>query len=251
MKKGIFIFISLFFIGCGSHQQSLVRSESRAPVKKIEEKDLNLKLINAVNGGDLEELKGLLASGGNPNIRDNESLTLLMLAVSSQQFAIVEFLVEAGAEVFLKTESEQIQPDKTAFDFIGGEEDVQRILQKVLNKEEIHPDDLNPSLYTQITLKSSANLNWLFKKGADVNYIRKNPSGSDKDNALIFLLSQRGVVGDEFMKLKELFDILMSQPNIDVKSKVGRNTPLKKANQRAQENNEYEVIVQALKAKGA
>jgi len=135
------------------------------------------------------------------------------------------------------------------FDFLP--EDVQNdpislLLKKLLNGEEADVEALSLAVFQSIDNLHPDNLIWLFEKGADPNFIKKK-----KTSPLIALFSMPGIKDEEFSKLEILFDILMSQPDIDVNLKVRRNTPLKKAKRRLKKNSQYQFLIDALIEQGA
>lgn len=60
---------------------------------------LKKMIIKAIIRGDLTVVKELIADGIDVNTVDNETQTLLMLAISSQSLDITEFLIKSGADV--------------------------------------------------------------------------------------------------------------------------------------------------------
>lgn len=65
---------------------------------------MSLELIAAVEAGDIEKVKQLLAAGGDAEARDADGSTLLMIAASAGNLALVELLVNSGASVNARDE---------------------------------------------------------------------------------------------------------------------------------------------------
>ena len=265
------IFYFIFITGCASHFQESETIEPPPKVVKSEEKDPTLILINGVENGDVALVRKILTKGANVETKNNEGLTLLMMAVRSQQFAVTELLMEFGAnpeaETTIKetkeTSVDVIFDDKdessffaeeeesnvvTAFTFAKGDSGTMEILRSLLLKEPIDGDNANLPLFDVIQEKNGDNLQWLLGKGADPNFIKDK-----KTTPLIFLFSLRGVKGEELQKLTLIFDILVTHEDIDVGLKVGRrkNTALKKAKRRLKKNPEYQPMVDRLIEMGA
>jgi len=55
--------------------------------------------LDAVNAGDVERVRELLAAGADCDARDGEGATALMLAAYAGNLAMVKTLIEAGADV--------------------------------------------------------------------------------------------------------------------------------------------------------
>lgn len=251
----LFLF-SLFclFSACGQHSQELTRVESKQPVKNAGETDQKLILLNAVNSGDLATVHELAEDGADLNIRNNEGLTLIMIAIRAQQFAVVEYLVAEEVDLEMVTESEDYNPDVNARQFVESlsmDLEVKGIVSGILNQEPFDTESLGSFMYSAITFKNVDLLRWLLDKGVDPNFIRHSSSGRPKDSPLIYLFSLRGVEGDEFQKLTEIFDLLVSHPDIDVNLKVRRSTPLRKAKRRLQSDPAYQPLVDTLINLGA
>ena len=64
-------------------------------------------LLTASSKGDVEMVKAIIDSGGNPNSRDKDNITALMYASRKNQVEIVEYLISKGA-LINKTESKLI-----------------------------------------------------------------------------------------------------------------------------------------------
>jgi ankyrin repeat protein len=65
---------------------------------------LNDELLDAVFLHDLDDVRNLLARGANPDARDDERCTPLMMATVEDDTAIVRCLLEAGADPNLTDE---------------------------------------------------------------------------------------------------------------------------------------------------
>ncbi len=243
-----------FMVGCGQHSQSLSRVESKRPVQAVGETDQKLILLNAVNSGDLEAIKGLVEQGVDLNIHNNEGLTLIMVAIRAQQFAVMEYLVAQAVDLEMQTNSEDYKPDVNAREYVaslGMDSELRDIVMGILNQEAFDIEKLGSFLYSSITFKNIDLLDWLLGKGVDPNLLRLSSSGRPKDSPLIYLFSLRGVEGVELQKLRDLFDLLVSHPDIDVNLKVRRDTPLSKALSRLEDDPAYKPMVDRLIAMGA
>ncbi len=243
-----------FMVGCGQHSQSLSRVESKRPVQEVGETDQKLILLNAVNSGDLEVVKDLVDNGVELNIRNNEGLTLIMVAIRAQQFAVMEYLVAQAVDLELQSDSEDYKPDVNAREYaesLGMDPELRDIILGILNQESFDIEKLGSFLYSSITFKNIDLLDWLLGKGVDPNLLRLSSSGRPKDSPLIYLFSLRGVEGVELQKLRGLFDLLVSHPDIDVNLKVRRDTPLSKALSRLEDDPAYQPMVDRLLAMGA
>ena len=82
MKK--ILYILFVFIFCGIFQL------------KAEEISY---LLTASAKGDLETVKAIIQSGGDPNTEDKDKINALMYASRKNQVAIVEYLISQGAEI--------------------------------------------------------------------------------------------------------------------------------------------------------
>jgi ankyrin repeat protein len=56
-------------------------------------------LLTASAKGDLETVKAIIQSGGDPNTEDKDKINALMYASRKNQVAIVEYLISQGAKV--------------------------------------------------------------------------------------------------------------------------------------------------------
>lgn len=261
--------ISLLLVACGSHQQSLLRKDERSPAIKTEENNPLQILINAVNNGNLQQVKDSVANDVNINIRNNEGLTLIMIATRAQQFAVMEFLVENNVDLNLTTESDRIKPDKSALEYLEEldlADNVKKIMKGILHKQKFAVSELNHFIYSSIESKNVYLADWILKKGVNPNYVRKSGSGRDKDSPLIYLFSLKGVkdlvavnpetgeqevVAPNFQNLKKIFYLLVKHPDINVNLKVKKNTALKKAKRRLKKDPNYQEMVNKLISMGA
>jgi ankyrin repeat protein len=63
---------------------------------------LDEQLIEAASGKDLKIVKTLLDKGANPNARDSDGRTVLILAATRRRTDVVEFLIREGADLNAK-----------------------------------------------------------------------------------------------------------------------------------------------------
>lgn len=100
MKNSLLIFALLV-----SAPALYASTSQAAPVKATNnQEDLNTRLAKALIQKDLAQVKGLLALGASPNaeyfsLEEEAVHSMLYLAISSQELALVQALVEAGANV--------------------------------------------------------------------------------------------------------------------------------------------------------
>lgn len=57
------------------------------------------KLFNAINGNNIQEVKDCIKSGININVRNNQGLSALDLAIMNERTDILEVLIQAGADI--------------------------------------------------------------------------------------------------------------------------------------------------------
>lgn len=253
--RSILFFVGLFFLAsCGSHDQNLKRSEVKEPIEKIEEKNPEQILINAVNSGDLEQVKKSLAEGMDVNLRNNGGLTLLMVAIQARQLAVMELLVESGADRELKTENADYDPALDALQFLATlelSEDLNDIYESIIKSQPFELEALQEFLFLSVTAGDKHLMKWLLDKGMDPNTLEYSGSGKPKDSVLISIFRRKGVEGDAFIALKEVFDVLVAHPDIDVNLKVRKDTPLSKAKSAEERDPNYSYFVKKLIDLGA
>jgi uncharacterized protein YcfL len=266
----VFIYLILLALtNCGSHQQNLFRIDEKSLIQESKEKDLELILINAVNAGDLKQIEASINQGIDINIRNNDGLTLIMIAITAQQFAVMELLVNKGVNLELTTQTDRIKPDKSALEFLEElklDNKIKTIMKGILTKQEFPITELNNFIFSAISDKNIYLVDWVLKKGVSPNLIRMTSSGKEDDSPLIYLFSLKGVkdltekdpatdevkiVAPNFQNLKKIFYMLVSHPDIDVNRKVGRDTPLGKAKTRLKQDANYQEFVDKLTSMGA
>lgn len=108
--------LALLIIGCGDSEDKLIEENNSAtdnitekidttPYDNMSSEEKNLALIEASKNGDLEKIKGLIASGAQINYRyedlegDIFDDTALMRASSEGHIEVVKYLIENGADV--------------------------------------------------------------------------------------------------------------------------------------------------------
>lgn len=252
--KIIFLLFLFFLASCGSHSQSLIRRTSQDPAQNVKETDQTLILLNAINVGDLDTIRKLSGQGANLDVRNNEGLTLIMISIRAQQFAVVEYLVSQKVNLEMTTDSTEFDPALTARQYLESlamDDEVKGVFRDLIEQNPFDIERLSEFIFSAITFKNVDLLKWLFSKGVDPNFVRLSSSGRPKDTALIYLFSLRGVEGKEFEKLKALFDVLVSQDGIDVNLEIKGRTALEKAQRQLKQNPDYQPLVDRLIAMGA
>ena len=83
MKKNLYILIFIF-IFCNNFQLNA----EEIPY-----------LLTASAKGDLETVKAIISSGGDPNTEDKDNVNALMYASRKNQVEVVKYLISRGAEV--------------------------------------------------------------------------------------------------------------------------------------------------------
>ena len=63
---------------------------------------MNEQLLQAAENDSLEQIKTLLAQGGDVNAKDSYRRTVLMAAAKSGNLEVVKFLIDKGADVNAK-----------------------------------------------------------------------------------------------------------------------------------------------------
>lgn len=245
IKIHLSLAIFLSFVGCGKHEQSLERIRAERQTTKV----AGGGAIEVVESGDLGRLKNFIKEGLDINAQTPEGVTLLMLGVKNKQFAIIEYLINEGADV-ARGVKEGEEKGKTVHDYIGGDEDVKNILTNLVNKEELQAEWLNKPVFESLKLQNPYNVQWLFEKGAEVNFIWR----SKRLTPLIGLFTLiKGVKEDKpFQKVLEMFNTIASQEGVDVNIKFGSKSALKRCKSRARRGHPgYKDLVKRLKDMGA
>jgi ankyrin repeat protein len=252
------LFVLLFFnlVSCGFHEQSIRTQQAQEEAKEVgEETDPTIRMVKLINDGDLKGLKGEVEGGGDINARNNEGLTLIMIAMKAQQFAIVEFLAQQGADLDRLTESADIDPAQNALEYLTGlgfDPEVEGIVLSILNKEEFDYQALGDNLFKALLFRNGSLLQWLLDKGADPNHPELSSNGAVRNTPLTYIFSFRGQKGEDLPPLRTVFEILVAHQGIDVNFRVRRNrTALFHARRRLEEQPGYQPFVDRLLALGA
>ncbi len=259
MKSLIWILFLLILSSCGSHEQSLTRVSPEKPVVKVGETDPTLQLVNAVNSGDLVQVKASIEMGASLQVLTEDGLTLLIVALRAEQYAILDYLIQKGANPLQKTSGAVFDPALDSFGFIENilnvNSDVKELFKGILRAEEFDVSILNEKMFDAGNIKNKDLIAWLLARGADPNFVLKN-----RETPLIFLFKQRGLSGEELERLKQVFNVFLDHPKIDVNIKVGRRetTALEKAMERrdsygdgSSERMIYQDMINQLRSKGA
>jgi len=92
-------FVTLIFVFLLTSFSSLVKAE------KISYFFINQTLIEFAQEGDVGEVKSLIESGVNVNLRDDFGRTILTYASEEGQIEVVKVLLEAGVDVNARADS--------------------------------------------------------------------------------------------------------------------------------------------------
>ena len=123
MKLFLKYAVLFFSASCGFHEQFTEITDPPQQITFHEEQNFDLKVINAVVNGNSGKLQKLVEEGASLELKNNDGLTLLMLAVRSQQMAVIEILLENQLD---PNETVQLTNDdngKSSYDFLGDEND--------------------------------------------------------------------------------------------------------------------------------
>ncbi len=178
------------------------------------QKQLDFTLWNATKRGDAVEVRNLLEKGANPNIRNVEGDTLLMMASEYGYLPIVQALLKKGSKVNAKNNDEGTALMAAAR---GGSHDV--IKQLIFNGAEIEAESKNgiTALIAATQQGHFSAVKALLDGGAD-----PNKKGSKGVNDQGFTALHAAV----FNSKKDVINLLISRrANVDVRDDRGV-TPL-------------------------
>jgi len=85
--------------------------------EKLSAKHMQMEVFRAARTGACDELRELLARGGDPNAVDGEGMTAMMMAAGRGHLNCVQVLVESGADINLQDKRKGL----TALKFAVGE----------------------------------------------------------------------------------------------------------------------------------
>ena len=129
-------------------------------------------LLDAIRSGDPDEVKELLASGADANVKDGEGWTALMLVTVKGHLDVVRELLNAGADVHAKN-----QKGWTALRFAVSMDDTEALRLLLEAGADVNAQDAegDTALMQAAREKSTESLRLLLANGADVNL--RNRSG--------------------------------------------------------------------------
>lgn len=233
MKK-ISILLSCLLLGaCGSHEQSVSYFAPEQEIVVAGETDPTLRLINAVNAGDIDEARSAVDDGANLATLTNDGLPLLLVAVIAEQYAMIDFLIASKIDVDLVSEHEEKAKGLTVSEYLDSEETenmdeaAKQVITILLDEESggVVPDDLLQKIVFDAVESRNVDLvQWILTKGLDPNVTK------GRNSLLMFVFKRaENPDSDGFEKVKELFEIMVATAGIDINLKLKRHTALSKA----------------------
>jgi excisionase family DNA binding protein len=123
-------------------------------------------LLDAAREGDRDEVKALLAAGADPNVRDGEGWTALMLVTVKGHLDVARDLLDAGADIHIRN-----QNGWTALRFAVSMDDAEALRLLLEAGADANERDAtgDTALLQAAREKSAASLSLLLAHGADVN----------------------------------------------------------------------------------
>ncbi|MEM7647045.1 MAG: hypothetical protein AAF203_09055, partial [Pseudomonadota bacterium] len=241
---GFLSFVFMLQMGCGMHEQSVFRKDKDDPTITAGETDPKILMENAVSEGNLDKIRELLEQGISVDLIVPSGLSLMMVAIDSQQYAALELLVELGADLEVLSEPQPGNANPTPLDVFAYldasplSDGIKTVVSKILKKEPIDAVFLEEKGYLfdgGITFKSHFFAQWLLDKGVSPNSLKDG-----KNSPLTFLFTQKGVVNrfkvceagdlakelceteggifksnDDLDRLKNVFDVLVNAAGVD------------------------------------
>ena len=114
MKQLLITIVAVVLVGCGESQESAPSSEA-TPVEPVAKaatpepqtaKAPDISIDEAAASGNIEAVRQHIAAGTDVNIKDDDGFTALYFAAQEGQKEIAELLIEKGADVNVKLESQ-------------------------------------------------------------------------------------------------------------------------------------------------
>jgi uncharacterized protein len=104
MLRVSLLVLAITLSGCEENTNSLLTSKEQQAIEagNKEMGEMNHALLQAVNEGNQEEIKKLLANGADIDATDENGRTSAMIAVHTDQLAIFQLLVEQGANINIR-----------------------------------------------------------------------------------------------------------------------------------------------------
>lgn len=166
----------------------------------------NSSLFDAIRRGDSDGLKTALASGANPNARDDSGATALMLAAAYASAADVRVLLDAGADVNASNSY-----GSTTLMWAGGDPVKVRLLLERGASPHARAVDRTTALLVAARLGSAESMRLLIARGAD-----PKATASDTVNLL------RVAYGSEHPEVRRV----LSENGVRLKDPATVGTPL-------------------------
>lgn len=224
------ITISVFTISCAKHEQE--STSSQQVLKGEAETDLVRLVQGAIGSGDSEALAGHLKQV-DVNTVFGENKTFLSVALESQRYAMVEFLLDAGASTELLNDDGDVL--YSALKDFESDDFVTRLLKREPLGE---PELLEILVSNGIKPLRVAVVEWVGTKSININQkVGRQPP------PLILAVNQRAT--DE-QKIYSLVEALLQFADVDVNITARGKTPLALARDK-----NYSSIAELLLAHGA
>ena len=106
MKQLLITIAAVVLVGCGESQQPAAEPEVKLIERVDGAKAPDISIGEAAESGNIEAVRQHIAAGTDVNIKDDDGFTALYFAAQEGQKEIAELLIEKGADVNVKLESQ-------------------------------------------------------------------------------------------------------------------------------------------------
>jgi uncharacterized protein len=106
-RRWLLLILGSLLIGCSVPIATLPVPAAVTPTAIYATQEIDMQMIEAVERGDVEAVRALLAQGANAEAADSRGRTALIAAAYTDQVAIAELLIAAGADVNRQDHTQQ------------------------------------------------------------------------------------------------------------------------------------------------